>query len=182
MVIAVEQTVAKVGKLLGTNSLCVGASLGGAEPKSAIFRRFVRANNELHEQQREEEGEEEETRLEIARPLEVEARRPRASSAPGNSTPYSRTSFTMRRFPQTPANVPRGRARRFESNFGTILQIFFYFSKNMKFWKSFEELFSVEILVEEFLYLVGVFFSSSSCDRRNAEGGSNAKTRERSVI
>lgn len=49
MVIAVEQTVAKVGKLLGTNSLCVGASLGGAEPKSAIFRRFVRANNELHE-------------------------------------------------------------------------------------------------------------------------------------
>lgn len=67
-------------------------------------------------------------------------------------------------------------------NFGTILQIFFYFSKNVKFWKSFEELFSVEILVEEFLYLVGVFFSSSSCDRRNAEGGSNAKTRERSVI
>lgn len=49
MVIAVEQTVAKVGKLLRTNSLCVGASLGGAEPKSAIFRRFVRANNELHE-------------------------------------------------------------------------------------------------------------------------------------
>lgn len=67
-------------------------------------------------------------------------------------------------------------------NFGTILQIFFYFSKNVKFWKSFEELFSVEILVEEFLYLVGVFFSSSSCDRKNAEGGSNAKTRERSVI
>lgn len=88
----------------------------------------------------------------------------------------------MRRFPRTPANVPRGRARRFESNFGTILQIFFYFSKNVKFWKSFEELFSVEILVEEFLYLVGVFFSSSSCDRKNAKGGSNAKTRERSVI
>lgn len=67
-------------------------------------------------------------------------------------------------------------------NFGTILQIFFYFSKNVKFWKSFEELFSVEILVEEFLYLVGVFFSSSSCDRKNAKGASNAKTRERSVI
>lgn len=65
-------------------------------------------------------------------------------------------------------------------NFGTILQIFFYFSKNVKFWKSFEELFSVEISF--FLYLVGVFFSSFSCDRRNAKGGSNAKTRERSVI
>lgn len=65
-------------------------------------------------------------------------------------------------------------------NFGTILQIFFYFSKNVKFWKSFEELFSVEISF--FLYLVGVFFSSSSCDRKNAEGDSNAKTRERSVI
>lgn len=66
-------------------------------------------------------------------------------------------------------------------NFGTILQIFFYFSKNVKFWKSFEELFSVEISF--FLYLVGIFFSSSSsCDRKNAKGGSNAKTRERSVI
>lgn len=137
MVIAVEQTVAKVGKLLGTNSLCVGASLGGAEPKSAIFRRFVRANNELHEQQREEEGEEEETRLEIARPLEVEARRPRASSAPGNSTPYSRTSFTMRRFPQTPANVPRGRARRFESKFRDNFTNFFLFLKKREVLEKF---------------------------------------------
>lgn len=86
----------------------------------------------------------------------------------------------MRRFPRTPANVPRGRARRFESKFRDNFTNFFLFLKNVKFWKSFEELFSVEISF--FLYLVGVFFSSSSCDRKNAEGGSNAKTRERSVI
>ena len=48
----VEQTVAKVGKLFRDKfALCrvTRPSLGGAGPKSAIFRRFVRANNVLHE-------------------------------------------------------------------------------------------------------------------------------------
>lgn len=182
MVIAVEQTVAKVGKLLGTNSLCVGASLGGAEPKSAIFRRFVRANNELHERAKggggggggNEVGNRETSR----------GRGPEAACLfrPRKFDPLFSYLIYHAPFPSNTGKCPSRPCAEIRVEFRDNFTNFFLFLKNVKFWKSFEELFSVEILVEEFLYLVGVFFSSFSCDRRNAEGGSNAKTRERSVI